>query len=290
MIFFKIGFFIFIKKLLNRLYFRNLTGSLRMSPNFIIIGAARCGTTSLYNCLIKHPYIGSALRKEIHFFDSNFHNGFNWYKSFFPFKFRKLVIKYIFRHNFITGESTPFYMLHPGVPKRVFSLLPKLKIIIILRNPTDRIYSHYNKYKKIQIKKGSKILSFKEIIKRSEDKLIEGLYRIKLDEKYNRRILQKYSHLAWGIYVDQIKRWRKYYPMEQILILKSEDFFSNPSNTLKKVFKFLNLPNWEIKNFEIFEAGDYQKMDDNTREFLNNFYEPYNQQLYKYLDLNFNWK
>ena len=102
-------------------------------PNFLIIGAQRCGTTSLYNYLIQHPQIVPSSKKEVHFFDLNFHLGQSWYEKHFP----------EVSDNILTGEASPYYIFHPLCPKRIFDYDPSVKLIVILRNPIDRAYSHY---------------------------------------------------------------------------------------------------------------------------------------------------
>ncbi len=91
-----------------------LNGFHRVLPNYLIIGAQRCGTTSLYEYLIRHPRILSSLTKEVHYFDYNFDKGQSWYRSFFPSVFSKL-----YKGNFITGEASPYYFFQPLAPKRI---------------------------------------------------------------------------------------------------------------------------------------------------------------------------
>lgn len=278
-----------IKDQINK-YFRFFTCQIRMLPDFIIIGAMKCGTSSLYNYLTSHPYIGKARKKETHFFDLQFNKGLNWYRSFFPLLARKAFTKIFLRHNFITGEATPMYILHPHAPRRIYSLLPNVKLIILLRNPVDRAYSHYNKYKRHLIKLGKNYLSYEEYMINSIKKLNQGLFNFREDTKYENSFLSKESVFARGIYVNQIKRWHKYFPKEQILILKSEDLFNNSRKTLEKVFRFLTLPNWELNEYKKFGKVGYPEMDLKMKEKLYNLYKPYNQQLFQYLGLNFNWE
>ena len=96
---------------------------LDFSLDFLIIGAQRSGTTSLYNYLIKHPKILSATKKEIHFFDRYFKKGFNWYESHFLPK----------KKGYLRGEATPYYLYHPLSSERIFKVFPDVKLIIILR-------------------------------------------------------------------------------------------------------------------------------------------------------------
>ncbi len=150
------------QKLYYQLYQRNfyaLTGPIRSLPDFIIIGTARSGTTSLYYNICQHPCVLPAAYDELGFFDSNFHLGLNWYRSLFP----TLLSKWIVKHNkkfAITGEDTPFYIWNPTVAKRILKIIPNVKLIILFRNPIDRAYSNYH----LGVRAGSENLSFEDAI------------------------------------------------------------------------------------------------------------------------------
>ena len=111
-------------------------------PDFIIIGAQRSGTTSLYNYLIEHQNIKSTSQKEIHYFDNNYDKGLTWYSKKFP-SIRKGIE--------ITGEASPYYIFHPHAVNRISKDFPNVKLIVLLRNPIERAYSHYC----MAIKKGN---------------------------------------------------------------------------------------------------------------------------------------
>jgi len=102
-------------------------------------------------------------------------------------------------------------------------------------------------------------------------------------------IYQKFSYLERGIYLDQLKNWFEYFPQKQFLILKSEDFFSNPQSCMDEFFKFLGISEFEVKNFGKFQSGEYKKMSEYTRQKLDEFFKPYNQRLYKFLGTDFGW-
>ena len=120
---------------IERLY-RQATSHRRTLPDFIIIGAQKCGTTSLYFYLSQHPQLLPSSIKEVHFFDrggnpmmNTFQKGPSWYRSHFPYQ--------------KTFEASPSYIFHPLVPRRIFELVPDVKIIALLRNPTERAIAHF---------------------------------------------------------------------------------------------------------------------------------------------------
>jgi hypothetical protein len=265
--------------------FREATSKIRIMPDFIIIGAMNCGTTSLYRDLIEHPCITPAFKKEIFFFSHNFKRGVDWYRSHFTSSLFKLYAKHICKQNILTGEASPYYIFHPQVPRRISQTIPEVKLIALLRNPIDRAYSQYN----MRRIKGHETLSFEEAIEKEEERLKGEKEKMLKDENYSSYSYQMYSYLSRGIYVDQLKAWMNFFPREQFLILKSEDFFSDPPSIYRQVLKFLDLSIWEPKHYGKYNAHDYQTMNSATRKRLISYYEPYNQELYQYLGMNFGW-
>jgi hypothetical protein len=231
-------------------------------PDFVIIGAQKGGTSFLYHLLTRHPLVEPAARKELHFFDSPelFDHGAEWYRRCFP----RLSTEN--GQRAITGEATPYYLFDPPVAKRMAEIVPKARLIALLRNPIDRAYSHYQ----MQVKRGTEPRTFEEAIEQ-----------------------QHSSYISRGIYVEQLLRWFEFFGKEQMLILKSEDFFERPVETLQLVLTFLDLPKWQPDASELQQRrhlGTYkQKMDPSTRQRLEAYFEPYNQRLYECLDVDFGW-
>jgi len=229
------------------------TGAL---PDFVIIGGKKCGTTSLYHLLTQHPYVEPAASKELHFFDAHFDEGTEWYRRCFP------APRWENGRRTITGEATP-YMPHRLAPERMAEVVPQAWLIALLRNPVDRAHSDYQQV----VRKGREPRTFEEAI--------EG---------------ETSEYLARGVYVDQLLRWSKFFSEEQMLVLKSEDFFERPRETLKLVLDFLDLPGWEPEASEIRNKGTYtQKMDPATRRRLEDYFEPHNRRLYELLGVDFGW-
>ncbi|MFB5630910.1 MAG: sulfotransferase [Nitrosopumilaceae archaeon] len=264
-----------------------LTGNFHLLPNFYILGAAKSGTSSLYEYLIQNPFIHSALTKEPRFFDKYYYKGLDWYKVQFPTKIQKLINKNFLNKNFITGESTVRYFDHPHVPQRIKKITPKAKFIILLRNPIDRAYSHYLMMKN----KRKENLSFQEAIDQEFHRTKEEFLKMENDENFYSSEYYHHAYLDRGIYIKKLQRWMKTFPKNQFLIIQSEDFFKNPDSIYKYVLKFLDLPEWHLNEYEIIGPGKYKKskMNSNTRKKLIEFFNPYNEQLYKFLGKRFDW-
>jgi tetratricopeptide (TPR) repeat protein len=248
----------------------------RNHPNFIIIGSEKCGTSSLHTYIDRHPQVVEAIEKEIHYFSYNFDRGINWYLAHFP--------RLPQDSNYITGEASTSYIgCHNNAPQRTFELLPEVKLLAVFRNPIDRAISHYHQL----VRLGRENRSLETVIKTEIDILRN------IDNPWSSR--QNYWRIGKGIiwhslYFYFIEKWLKIFPQEQILILRSEDLFGNTQETMKQVFKFLNLPNHKLESYPSYNAGGiYEGLEVSLREEMEKFFQPHNQKLQKLTNISFNW-
>ncbi len=270
--------------------YRGTTSWVRLLPDFIIIGTQRGGTTSLYSYLASHPSVSPASTKEVHFFDNKFTKGLAWYRAHFPSAIEKYYSEHIQKRNFITGESSPYYLFHPHVPERVAKAVPHAKLIVLLRNPVDRAYSQYNH----EVDGGRETLtSFEEAIGREEERTAEEREKMAKDEYYVSDHHRHHSYLAKGIYVDQLRNWMNCFPRERFLILKSEDFYASPAAGLQQTLSFLNIPQAKLKSdegeYKQYNNKTFTKMSSDTRKRLIEYFKLHNERLYDYLGVNFGW-
>ena len=236
--------------------------------DFIICGIQKGGTSALDKYLRDHPEICMANKKELHYFDreDNFRKGLpvyaDYHSSFFPLKSHKLF-----------GENTPVYMYWQNAPKRIWEYKPEMKLIILLRNPIARAYSHWN----MQRIKSKEQLSFLDAIHKEQERCIDPL------SPQNRL----FSYIRRGFYVEQLQRLWKYFPLEQTLILKSEDLKNYPSKILGEVYDFLGVNQLEaIKNKSVHTLPYESEMSSEERRFLINIFEDEIHNLERILDWN----
>ena len=263
--------------------FRGLTSPLRVLPDFIVIGVGRGGTTSLYNYLNQHNCIQKSSYDEIGFFDDNYHLGLNWYRSMFPTKYEKQKVIQKFG-KFLTYDVTPWYVRRPWTANRIKSLLPSVKIIVVLRNPVDRTYSHYHLTRR---EKGL-TKSFEEIIDEDIQKINNYDDDLKNSEEYYAELVQN-SHIARGFYLEQLEIWLTIFDKKNILIISSEDLAENTQKTMNSIFNFLDLENQIIPNLQKINVGKYPKMKEETRKTLENYFFDHNKNLFKKIEKYFNW-
>tara|TARA_A100001037_G_scaffold63668_2_gene55732 strand:+ start:1228 stop:2106 length:879 start_codon:yes stop_codon:yes gene_type:complete len=265
--------------------FSGITASSRVLPDFIIIGTVRSGSTSLYHNICEHPSIIPAAYDEIGYFDSNYHLGINWYRSMFPTNKEMMKTKKDTGHA-KTGEDTPFYIWNLDAAKRIYKDLPYAKIISIFRNPIDRAYSNYNVGKRAGTSKEfvgiTEKLSFEDAI----DKEIEFMKNNSLQKS----IEQRGSYLSKGHYAQQLKIWLDIFPKEQIHVLSTEDMEKSPETTISKIFQFLDIPEYTIKNPQRQKYFKYPQMKTETRAKLVDYYKPLNEEFFKMIGKKFNWE
>ncbi|MFZ6026636.1 MAG: sulfotransferase family protein [Chloroflexota bacterium] len=260
--------------------FHRVTASLRATPNFLIVGAQKGGTSSLYAYIAQHPDVLPAFRKEIKFFDCNYFCGYPWYLAHFPLRGK-------LQHGpHITGEGTPNYLFHPTALQRLALMLPQVKILILLRNPAERAYSHYQHQKRV----GHEMLSFEDAIASETERLAGEAERIAADYRYPQANYIAHSYLASGRYIEQIPKVFRLFPRENVMILRSSQLYQETPTTYASVINFLGLRPWQPPAYRVFKEGKYPPMKAETRQALSRYFKPYNQALYDYLGQELGWE
>lgn len=270
-----------------RLWARLRTGGARPLPDFLIIGAQRCGTSSLYKYLSQHPAVAPAIRKETEFFSRYYSNGETWYRAHFPSSLVRRLQAPTGTRRVLTFEATPDYLLHPKAAERALDLLPEAHVIVMLRNPVERAFSHY----KHMVRLGHEHLSFEDALDAEEHRLSGERERLADDVSYTGRALFRYSYFTRGVYVDQLRAWSSRYPARQLLVLRSEDFYAEPGLTYSEVLRFLGLQSWGLDhypNVTMAESGS-SHLSPTTRTALERRFEPHNRRLSEHLGADLGW-
>lgn len=273
--------------------------SKRMKPSFMIIGGVKCGSTSLYRYLIEHPNVLPGKFKEPFFFSNrnllkallrypkyitnypklgkDTEAVLNWPILNSEGEIEETVIRknILTTENYITGEASATYNFS-AKPKVIKTLLPKTKIIFILRNPTDRFISHWKMFRRFH-KEGRPGYDVGELIPFIETEI--SRYK----ESKDSRILHQ------GLYYNIIKRWRECFDENQMMTLRTNDL-NNPTvakQLLNEINRFLDLPDFDYSNIlsDRFNVAPKSKTDDRATELLNSFYEESNTQLLKELNI-----
>jgi hypothetical protein len=267
---------IFLNRTL-RLPVRFVSAPLRIVPDFVIAGAQKSGTTSLYNFFLQHPEVHGALGQETHYFDRHYHKSTYWYRAHFPVQNRNG------KQN-PAGESCPDYMIHPEAPERIRSLLPECRLIFLLRNPVSRAYSHYRHSKR----KNYEPLSFREALNAEEIRLRKARKRAERNGEYPPDFYN-FSYKYRGYYAKHLKNFLSVFPREQILVVRSENLFRQPKRTFERICGHLDVKNSTGVDFRPFNRGDTDQPDPSQRRRLQEHFRDKNEELYELLDWSDGW-
>lgn len=199
-----------------------------MNPDFLCVGTYRSGTTWLYKILKQHPDLFLPDEKELMFFSHHYDKGISWYKSFFD----------SCGNHQISGDITPTYLSCPDAPQRIAESLPDIKIIAILRNPPDQIFSLYQLWLSRNYTKSS----LDKALLKSEGEFLDNVHY--------------YKHLS---------NYMAHIDSENILVLFYEDLKNDSVSFLKKVYDFLSL--------EYFFPDNLQEKQNQFRKPKNLFFE-----------------
>lgn len=248
-------------------------------PNFLIIGAQKCGTSSLYVYLAKHPQILPSITKEINFFSEYHHYGLPWYLAQFP-QLRP-------NDRWLTGEASPSYFDHPDAAHRIYDQLPTVKLILMVRNPADRFISQYHHY----VRKGYETRSLPDTIQTALDywsaiapETVSHQYHT--DYKKHRDRHDYFYHCLYGHHLEP---WLQHFPREQLLILTLEEMARSPRQTLNQTCEFLGISDLELEQYPRVNSGQYQSHRDHNWQALANAFVPHNQHLEHRLNRRFLW-
>lgn len=201
---------------------RQLDAGLRALPDFLVIGAQKSGSTSLFNYLCLHPKVYGSFPKEIFYFSREFQRGERWYRRHFPRK------SYLEKRKAITGEATTMYLCSADAPGRVAALLPNIKLITVLREPAARAVSHFNHRRR----SGAEAREIDEVF--STDTICRwerGEQLAEPDALYFER----------GDYAANLTSWLGCFSPEQFLVLEAEEMFTDPAGSVARAQSFLGL-------------------------------------------------
>jgi hypothetical protein len=268
-----------------------LTAGQRSGPDFLILGTKRGGTTSLWNAMIGHPDVLPLFPslqeiKSPRYFDLNYHRGSRWYLSHFPtHRERARHLRRTGQHA-IAGEADPYYMFHPLAPARINADFPDVRVIISLRNPVDRAWSHYRE----RVGGGSEKLSFREALEAESARLEGESLRIRQGAPAYVSFHHNHSsYLARGRYEEHLPAIIDTFG-SRLLILRAEDFYEQPRVEMRKVAQFLGLADFPVNSsIARYNQMPGRSMDAADRSFLVEHFRPHVAALEAQLGLGMRW-
>jgi hypothetical protein len=189
--------------------------------DFVLAGAQKSGTTALHYFLSRHPNITMGNQQEMHFFDNDalfvsavdYEELHNHYPPLAP--------------STIAGDCTPSYIYHEPAMERIWKYNPKIKLLILLRNPVDRAFAHWN----MQRFRGREPLDFFDAV-REEKNRIGGAPAVEA---------RRFAYIDRGFYGQQLARLFQFFARDQVKVVKFEEFKEKQRDTLASIFSFLGL-------------------------------------------------
>ena len=200
-------------------------------PDFLGLGVQKGGTTSLQRLLEQHPGAFLPAAKEVHFFSLHLAEGDGWYRNQFA----------TVRAEQLCGEITPYYLFHPQAPSRVKALVPLARLLVLLRDPVERVLSQFFHSRRL----GLELLELEAALA-SESQRLVGANAVLEAAEGRHKSHQEHSYLSRSRYEEQLPRWQALFPDAQLLVLLSEDLFKQSEAVWTRLLSFLELDPWPL--------------------------------------------
>lgn len=255
---------------------RQLVGQTGRKPDFLVLGAQKAGTTTLYDLLMRHPDTQSARTKEISYFDRFYSYGDAWYRSNFP------------KGSALTGEATPCYLYVDAARARIAQDLPQsTRFIVILRNPVDRAISHYFHERRL----GYETLDLEGAFAAEPTRINAEASQLLGRPYENRSKGQSFSYINRGLYARQLEAWFSAFPRKNFYVETSDRFFADPDAVMEEVFSHLGLSPVQLPPTRPRNVGVYAgKVPDRVYDQLRSRFAEPNAELAKLLGRELPWQ
>lgn len=256
------------------LWWGKATSGARLDPRVIVVGAQRCGTTTLYRVLSEHPdIVRPTLSKGIFYFDINYASGPRWYRAHFPLA--AVARRRVRGSEPVAFESSGYYSFHPLAPARIGEDLPGVKLVLMVRDPVERAYSAY----KHEFARGFETESFERALDLEPERLAGEVERMVADPSYESFDHRHHAYVTRGQYAEQIERLQRSVGAEQVYAMDADDFFADPAAEVASLFDWLGLTSWTPSKVEQWNARPGDGLTDELRARLRAHYEPHDMRL-----------
>ena len=264
-----------------------LTRRARMLPGFLIVGAQRGGTTSMYRTLDAHPAILKAvLHKGVHYFDTGYGHSLGWYQGHFPLRARAALARRATGDVPLTFESSPYYMFHPLAAERISHDLPEVKLLVLVRDPVERAYSAHAH----ELARGYETEPFERALELEDQRLAGEAERIVSQPGYLSHSHQHHAYLTRGLYADQLERLGHFVGRDRVHVVDSGRFFTDPEPVYDGVLEFLGLRRHGYPVFERHNARPRSDMPTALRARLSEHFLAADERLTRWLGHPPSWR
>lgn len=249
------------------------TAPWRLEPAFIVVGAQRSGTTTLYRLLSEHPaVVRPTVSKGTGYFEVNYRRGRRWYRGHFPLR---ITARLRGGRHAVTFESSGYCLFHPLSAQRMARDLPNVKVVVMVREPVERAYSAH----KHELARGFETEPFETALELEEDRTRGEVERMIADPDYESYSHRHHAYLARSRYSEQIARFVDALGADRVHIVDADAFFGDPQASFARLVDFLGLPPWQPGAVEQWNARPGSPLPDELRRRLEDYFEPYDREL-----------
>lgn len=259
-------------------YLRWIPAKLSMcnSPDTLIVGAQKAGTTALFSTLMQHPLLGSGNWKELHYFsEDSIYNSRDhaWYHAKFPLRWGTPA-----GMHFI--DATPRYCTSLEYLERIRDYNSNMNVIFMMREPAARAFSHWsmqNRRKPNTSKFPHDPMPFDQAIAENFERLASG----KVDERFN--------YIERGLYLQTLKNILQCFPKEQVLAIQNNEIKSLSEESSRQIQDFIGVPYVPLNRIDRNQNTNKSVPNPRTMCLLKEYFEPHNKALFDYLNVPMNW-
>lgn len=246
-----------------------LTADLRREPSFLIAGAQRSGTTTLFRLLESHPHlVRPTLSKGTGYFDDHHHRGRRWYRAHFPLRWSGRARAGGDVHTF---ECSGYYLFHPLAAERIARELPDVKVVVMVRDPVERAYSAHRH----ELVRGFEDLDFESAIAAEAERLAGEEERLRADPTYRSHAHRHHAYLGRSTYAPQVRRLVAELGADRVRVVDADAFFADPVEEFAALQRWLGIPVWEPPTVERWNARPRDPLPPGLRAALmDHFAEP----------------
>lgn len=263
------------------------TSKLRVLPDFLLVGAQRCGTTSLFRALLSHPHVLRAnFLKGVNFFDVAHENGLGWYRAHFPLASttRRHAVPPHDRARVF--EASGYYMFHPHAPRRIAAALPNVKIVAMVRDPVERAFSAY----KHEFARGFETEPLERALALEDQRIAPELDQMLRDPSYQSAVYRHQAYRARGQYAEQLQRFVDSLGQHRVHVVQSELFFTHPEQEYARLLDFLDLPAVMPASFDRYNPRPSAPLDASVAVRLRQHFQPHDAALEHFLGADPCWR
>jgi len=250
-----------------------VTARWRMEPDFVVVGAQRSGTTTLFRLLSDHPNVVRPTQsKGIGYFDLNYHRGARWYRAHFPLR---LTARLAARGGAQSFESSGYYLFHPLAAQRIARDLPRVKVVVVVREPVERAYSAHRH----ELARGFETEPFDRAVALEDERIRGEVERMIANPAYESFAHRHHAYLSRSRYAEQIERFVDLLGADRVFVMDADRFFESPVEEFARLQEWLGLPRWDPGTVEKWNARERDPLTAELRAELTRYFEPHDNRL-----------